>query len=661
MDGEFIVPATEMALLGISVLPIGPDKRPVIAEWKTLQSTIAEPEQIYKYWANGASIGAICGRVSGNLECIDFDVPDDSRKSPVWPDYRNLCEEHGYADLLRKLIIIRTPSGGIHLIYRHSGHPEGNRKLANTSTNDVLIETRGEGGYIATSPTHGYKVLHGSWSSIPMIDAEEREFLLNAARVFDQGVQQRINYERHCQDHKPGEMYNISGPHLLELFEAEGWVRAGHTSRGTLVRRPGKKTSWSGTISEDGRWFYCFTSSTEFEPNRGYSKFSCLTIMKHGGRYDECARELASQGYKSSRPEMQSARYESGRSLPSPADIMPLSSHEPEDPVWLGGWPYIRIGHLNLLEAKGSTGKSTFTLAIACLGSIGRTPFGDECEPFRTLYIARQDSPGEVRQKVAQIAGDNVNLDYLLCWDKCPVLNHSGLRELQDTIDRLKVKWIVYDPMKSLFPPNIRADFDNLGLNKFFDDLRQVHVETNTAAQVIRHMPKIVLGRELTDMATGGSEWRDSARTQLVMLPHPDRDGHPMTTGIFPARGSMVSASGDPFGFRAFKSGMEFYSPDEFQLVEYAEHYPAVAAHYGFDEFLTDPAKSRGAGGRPSVKRLDCIEWLKGELDAGPVFQSVLVSKANSVKGYAKGTVIDALREGNFKRVEGSQATWKLL
>ena len=98
----------------------------------------------------------------------------------------------------------RTPGGGYHVLFR-SPHPSGATKLAQRPKRpdekqherdhwQVLIETKGEGGYVVAAPSNGtvhpsggcYDLTRGGVGSIATITAEERDSLLAMARMLDQ-------------------------------------------------------------------------------------------------------------------------------------------------------------------------------------------------------------------------------------------------------------------------------------------------------------------------------------------------------------------------------------------------------------------------------------------------------------------------------------------
>jgi hypothetical protein len=77
---------------------------------------------------------------------------------------------------------------------------EGNKKLAQRYATEeeqllgdkikVLIETRGEGGYLAIYPTPGYELIYGSFDNIQEITPEEREVLISTAIEFNEVIKE---------------------------------------------------------------------------------------------------------------------------------------------------------------------------------------------------------------------------------------------------------------------------------------------------------------------------------------------------------------------------------------------------------------------------------------------------------------------------------------
>jgi len=167
---------------GLSVLPANrAQKRPCLPRWSEFQKRLpTEPEVGHWFAGSHDAICVVCGEVSGNLEVIDFD--NHGELFPKW-------KESIPGDLLAKLVIEQTPSGGYHVAYRFDGRGCNSVKLAQGERDGkmvTLIETRGNGGLVLCAPTEGYELRLGDYGALPVLTMEERISLLQAARHFDE-------------------------------------------------------------------------------------------------------------------------------------------------------------------------------------------------------------------------------------------------------------------------------------------------------------------------------------------------------------------------------------------------------------------------------------------------------------------------------------------
>lgn len=322
-DLAISVGAVALAALrvGLSVVPPEEDgsKRPVTA-WKRYQ---AEPpsEGILAGWYRGghrSGVGFVCGRVSGNLECLEFDDPDTYRA------FMEAAIATGLGDVVDRIAggySEATPSGGVHWLYRC---PEisGNTKLARRPKrpeemrdgNDrvkVLIETRGEGGYVITAPSSGrvhpsgnpYTLLRGHVATIATVSAADRRDLLELARAFDATIQERAPRQegplRAADAGRPGDDFNARAA-WGDVLEPHGWTSVFERSGVTHWRRSGKDRGVSATTNFAGSdRLYVFTTSTDFDSERAYGKFAAYALLEHGGDHAAAARALAARGYGS--------------------------------------------------------------------------------------------------------------------------------------------------------------------------------------------------------------------------------------------------------------------------------------------------------------------------------------------------------------------------
>jgi len=122
--------------MGLSVIPIRPDKKPYIP-WTDFQTRPPTPEEIKQWWTRWpkANIGIVTGPLSGVL-VIDCDSEEAYRKiQELLPDSFITC-------------IAKTPRGyHIYLFYPKGEH------IGNAAGIMPGVDIRGEGGYIIAPPS----------------------------------------------------------------------------------------------------------------------------------------------------------------------------------------------------------------------------------------------------------------------------------------------------------------------------------------------------------------------------------------------------------------------------------------------------------------------------------------------------------------------------
>jgi hypothetical protein len=277
----------------ISVIPVSmPSKRPV-KSWKEYQSNIISENVLLSeldQLNSSGGIALVCGKVSGNLEILDF----DNKFNLAEHTFTNFLKFPEVAKIIGKhnLPYEKSLSGGYHLLYRCESI-SGNKKLAQITKNDVketIVETRGEGGYCIVAPTQGYTLLHGRIEVINIITKAERDILFQCARTFSEfkeNVWSEIKLGRHKEAVPPEAIKTI--------LERAGWTLVGSNGRNENYRRPGKKFGTSA--SYDGSVFYVFSTNCQpFEAEKGYNNFQVFTLLKHGGNIKDAEKELVRKG-----------------------------------------------------------------------------------------------------------------------------------------------------------------------------------------------------------------------------------------------------------------------------------------------------------------------------------------------------------------------------
>lgn len=202
--------AREYHAAGVCTIPLLLDgtKNPAI-RWKTFQTRLPKSRELFSWFHETRperfGIATVTGAVSGGLEVLDFDRDAES----IFPQWYYRPEVEPIA---ARLPIVETPSFGFHVLSRCSVVSR-NTKIAEISQAEyeaekahntahgidrkikkVLIETRGEGGYVVnpSSPaavhslnTAYIQVAGPILPEIPEITPEERLTLWRAARALD--------------------------------------------------------------------------------------------------------------------------------------------------------------------------------------------------------------------------------------------------------------------------------------------------------------------------------------------------------------------------------------------------------------------------------------------------------------------------------------------
>jgi len=287
--------------LGLSTVPSKMDGSKAPASyWKKYMQTLPTEAEINSWYCNGQTgIGIVCGSISGNLECLDFDTKD------AWRTYKETAKHSGLGGILERIETgySEESPNGFHLLYQCE-EVDGNKKLAKrASDGKATIETRGEGGYIIIAPSHGkvnvdgsYELLNGGFETIEKITPEERKLLISLARSFCEVTAVRAKQSApkpRTDSDRPGDRF-IRTSTWEQVLEPHGWMKV-YTSGGTTHwRRPDKQLGISATTNyADSDLLYVFSTSTPFESEQGYNRFSAYAVLNHGGDFTAAARALS--------------------------------------------------------------------------------------------------------------------------------------------------------------------------------------------------------------------------------------------------------------------------------------------------------------------------------------------------------------------------------
>lgn len=299
---------------GLCVIPIRVDgsKSPAVPEWTTYKSRLPTNDEAERLFGQSeVGVAVICGKVSGNLETLDFETVE------VYEQWKDLVK-NVQPNLVGKLVITETPGKygphGRHVRYRIADMDvPGNMKLAmNETGKECLIETRGEGGYalapgsaLQAHPTgQAYKNIQGVLSGIKTITAKERRVLISCAESLNQFVRdagEKHNYvppdSSSATGDRPGDIFNQRGD--FSLLQKHGWKLVSQMANKCYWKRPGKDgpgisaTSGYCKGADGTARLYVFSTNAEpFEAEKCYSPFSVYALLEHDGDFAKAAKSL---------------------------------------------------------------------------------------------------------------------------------------------------------------------------------------------------------------------------------------------------------------------------------------------------------------------------------------------------------------------------------
>lgn len=357
---DMLAAALALHAAGCSVVAVRTDgsKRPQ-GDWKRAQTERAHEDEVRGWFATGhPGVGVVCGSVSGGLEMLELE--GRAVAEGVLEQLVEILANSGMAELWQRLAtgwLERSPSGGLHLHYRVEAGAPGNTKLASRLAREDelteqerelldrhprkrilrgLVETRGEGGFVVTAPSHGsvhatgrpYELVAGGPGSMPTVTAAEHQALHTVCRMLDTVPADEpvaipasaptepldaaaaflFGGDRATGDAgglTPGDDFEQRAT-WPDILTPHGWrlmFVSGSTSYWQRPGKDGREPSATTGRAMDRDRLYVFTTSTEFTSEKPYTKFGAYALLNHSGNHSDAARELRRQGYGAPTPE----------------------------------------------------------------------------------------------------------------------------------------------------------------------------------------------------------------------------------------------------------------------------------------------------------------------------------------------------------------------
>jgi len=409
---------------GLAVLPADKVRKcPVLPGWKRYQEELPTASEVHAWFSNHHNaLCIVCGKVSGNLEIIDFD--NQGELFPAW-------SKKIPSDLKAKLVIEKTPSGGYHVAYRCNDEVCGNIKLAQGEREGkltTLIETRGNGGLILCAPGDGYELIQGDYTHLAVLTAAEREILLQAALSFDEkpmtGSAAEPTHLNSATEEdfsdcssgsfalRPGDDYDARGD-VREILIKHGWTSLGFRGDREDWKRPEKEGNGISATLQNGYFYVFSTNAAPFEANQGYAPHRVYALLEYNGDFTAAANALIAEGYGQANPILPNIeeivanfmRKHEEKDVFTAAEL--LRSFECLKEPLIDG--LLRRTEIMNVVAAPKTGKSWFILQLAHSLVMGWDFLGFPCKKCKVLIMDNELHKATIASRMLWV-GQKMNI-----------------------------------------------------------------------------------------------------------------------------------------------------------------------------------------------------------------------------------------------------------
>ncbi|MET9293263.1 hypothetical protein [Streptomyces sp. NPDC003077] len=333
--------ARELHDAGLCVLPVKVNDGVVsgVRGWTLYKSVRSTPEQ-HDAWFTGTrhtGIGVVHGKVSGNLETIEFkghavrdglldEVTDILTGAGFGREWRTIlsgwvtespCGDRCFRVRVVGASVPRSTKLARRLAREVEYTQQEHRRLAKRPRAEIVrvrIETRGEGDFGAVEPSYlgvrtsgrTYRRYAGSPATIPVLAADTMAVIRDVCRMIDslpKSTKARTApyLRRPLTEGQAGPTDNFDD--RVPWKDIIGVIFEPVLSRGhrTYWREKGRGKGVSAVTEETdkGNRVRVLSTSTPFSPETSYGKFSAYAQVHHGGDHRKALRALVGQGYGS--------------------------------------------------------------------------------------------------------------------------------------------------------------------------------------------------------------------------------------------------------------------------------------------------------------------------------------------------------------------------
>ena len=284
----------------LSIIPIRETEKshkPNLSSWAKYKTEIVNDLDLLKWYSNNdtVSFGLVTG--FGGVEAIDVDskiLPNKKDRDAFIVEYLELLENH-IDDFYSKFCIVKTQSGGYHIIYR-TNNVDNNTKIAKPKGHkEALIETRGNGGFV-----YIYEQIAGlQYHEISFISDEDKKLLWEISKIYNYEepiINEKLTKQVTTTDRLDSWTDYANKNTVLSVCGDEFSI-VKRLAQQTIILRNGSDAGKSGHIYDNGHKMFLFSTGTEYPAEQPLNSFDIYAIKYHAGDYNAAAKQAYKDGY----------------------------------------------------------------------------------------------------------------------------------------------------------------------------------------------------------------------------------------------------------------------------------------------------------------------------------------------------------------------------
>ena len=475
---EFIPPVENLIRWGYQ--PLGAakgTKRPLHSNWSKGKFNA---DEVLK--TNPSALALRMG--DKGLQAIDVDAKNAKDPKEFLQKVR---EAYASVNMPKeKLIIQRTVSDGVHLIYR-TDTPKRSTVLAADPNGRTLIEIRGEGACIMMYEVPKFEALE----HLVPLTSEEEQLMISVALSFDKKIGKESGSLKE---------YNLNH-RCIDLLVQAGWTVVKESSQWTELLRDGSTTSrTSGKVFPNNR-AYIWSTSTVFPTEVSLSPADITCHLHFGGDFRSFTKSLGTKWTShSTLAKGKLFKYS------NPNDVLASEYLITSKPLLGELW---QEGELCILFGPTNVGKSILAVeigdAIASGGAILSGKLKSGIEPVQVLYVDFEMSERQFKKRFdGRLFSPNFNR-IVINYDELNVksFRQDVLPEIEFKIEESKAKVLIIDNLSAIQADNTQAG-DAAALINEFVKLKRMR---DLSILLMGHTPKFPKGIPIEYTHLSGSSF----------------------------------------------------------------------------------------------------------------------------------------------------------